>query len=152
MLCDGCYKTSNRRFNPYRGRSRDRIVPVATRTEWIEAIQEAWDTKENCLRCRISGVRLVPDDPSSPLYPTLDHSDPGAASGGWLVVAAVINDMKSDLDMAELKKVLPLLSRMACGQGNKEDQEQLEGVLKDLRHWKRVKKQVVVEPSLGTET
>jgi hypothetical protein len=87
-LCDGCHKIAKRRFNPRRGQKKDRIVQVATKAEWVEALRAACDEKGNCFRSGISGVRLAPTEPSSPLYPTLDHSDPGTGTGGWLVVAA----------------------------------------------------------------
>ena len=132
-LCDSCHKIAKRRFNPRRGRKKDRIVQVARKAEWVEALRTAWDEKGNCFRCGISGVRLVPNDASSPLYPTLDHSDPGAGTGGWLVVAAAINDMKSDLDMKELKKVLPLLSLIVTGKGSNDDREKLETVYISFR-------------------
>ncbi len=138
VLCDDCHKFAKRRFNPRRGRRKDRIVQVATKAEWIEAVRAAWDEKGNCFQCGISGVRLSPNDPSSPLYPTLDHSDPGTGTGGWMIVAAAINDKKSDLDMEELRRVLPLLSRLVAGQGTDDERDNLEGVLKALRHWKRV--------------
>src|SRR5438105_5604694 len=116
-LCEGCHKVAKRRFNRRRGRKKGRIVQVATKAEWVEALRSAWDEKDNSLRCGISRVRLAPNDPSSPLYPTLDHSHPGTGTGGWMVVAAAINDMKSDLDMEELKRVLPLLGLLLTGQG-----------------------------------
>jgi hypothetical protein len=139
MLCEGCHKVAKRRFNPRRGRKKDRIVQVATKAEWVQSLRAAWDVKEYCLRCGISGVRLVPNDPSSPLYPTLDHSDPGTGKGGWMVVAAAINDIKSDLDMEELRRVLPLLSALVTGNGSDGDRQHLESALKRLRHWKRVR-------------
>lgn len=142
ILCGNCHKVAKRRFNPRRGRKKDRVVQIATKDEWVKALRASWDEKGNCFRSGISRVRLAPNDPSSPLYPTLDHSNPGTGTGGWLVVAAAINDMKSDLDMEELRSVLPLLSRIVAGIGNDEDQEKLETAFKNLHHWKRVSKPV----------
>jgi hypothetical protein len=142
-LCADCHKVAKRRFNRRRGRKKDRIVQVATKAEWVEALRAAWDDKGNCFRCGISSVRLAPNDPASPLYPTLDHSDPGTGTGGWMVVAAAINDMKSDLDMEELQRVLPLLSLLLTGQGGEGERDKLGTILKGLRHWRRVNKPVV---------
>jgi len=137
MLCDRCYGVAKRRFNNRRGRKRDRIVDVPTRREWIDALKNAWDGSSGCFRCGISQVPLDPDDSKSPLYPTAEHVVPGKGSAGYLVVASAINDMKSDLDLDEFKKVIPLLSRIVLGKGTKTDRKTLEKVLRNLRHWRR---------------
>jgi hypothetical protein len=56
-----------------------------------------------------------------------------------LVVAAAINDIKSDLAIDELRRVLPLLSGLVTGNAKPEDRDGLESILKNLRHWRRVK-------------
>jgi hypothetical protein len=129
-LCEDCFRIAKRRFNAARGRGRNRIVPIPGRQEWIEALRSAWDEREKCFRCAISGVRLTSTDPSSPLYATLDHSDPSSDGAEWLVVAAAINDIKSDLAIDELRRVLPLLSGLVTGNAKPEDRDRLESILK----------------------
>jgi hypothetical protein len=65
---------------------------------------------------------------------TLDHANPGEASGGWLVVAAVINDMKSDLSLNEASKAWSLLARAQAVGG--EASEELETLFRTLAHFK----------------
>jgi hypothetical protein len=137
-LCDGCVRIARRRFNARRGRGRQRIVPVPSKAQRIEALRSAWDERASCFRCAISGVRLTTTDSSSPLYLTLDHSNPSSAGAGWLVVAAAINDMKSDMDVREFRRLLPLLGRLIAGGGKPKDRDRLETLLKTLRHWRRV--------------
>jgi hypothetical protein len=142
-LCGGCLQIVRRRFNARRGRGRKRIVPVPTKQQWIEALRSAWDEHEKCFRCRISGIRLTTTDSSSPLYATLDHSNPSSDRAGWLVVAAAINDIKSDLDVDEFRRILPLLSRLVTGQAKPGDRVGLESTLQTLCHWRR--RRILVE-------
>jgi hypothetical protein len=86
----------------------------------------------------MTGVGLNPTDSASPLYPTLEHSTPGTGVGGWMVVAAAVNDMKSDLDLNEFRAALPLLTRLVSGTGSNKERDELEHLLKNLRHWRRV--------------
>lgn len=137
MLCERCYPIARRRFNKRRGRKRDRIIDIPSRQEWITALSDSWDTKSRCFRCMISRVPLELTNHKSPFYATAEHVSPSKGSEGYLVVAAVINDMKSDLDMDEFKKVLPLLSRIVSGKGTNADRQKLEKVLRNLRHWRR---------------
>jgi len=55
-----------------------------------------------------------------------------------MVVAAAINDMKSDLDLTEFRAALPLLTRLVSGTGSNKERDDLEHLLKNLRHWRRV--------------
>lgn len=87
----------------------------------------------------VSMVPLRPDAPNSPRYPTLEHTAPGKGHGGWLVVAAAINDMKSDFDLDEMKAVVPLLARILQPDGDSEASSDLQQVLDRLKHWRRVK-------------
>jgi hypothetical protein len=87
----------------------------------------------------ISGVELLVDDPSSPRYPTLEHSDPGTGESGWLVVAAAINDMKSDFDLDEFKRAVPLLARTLGSGADTTASSQLQTILDGLKHWRRIK-------------
>jgi hypothetical protein len=41
LLCDECHKVAKRRFNARRGRKKGRIVQVAARAEWVEALRAA---------------------------------------------------------------------------------------------------------------
>jgi hypothetical protein len=137
-LCPACHEVASRRFNSRRGRKKARRVQIASRREWVEVLKSAWDSDAGIFRCMMTGVRLNPSDPASPLYPTLEHSTPGTGVGGWMVVAAAINDMKSDLDLTEFRAALPLLTRLVSGTGSSEDRDGLEHLLKNLRHWRRV--------------
>jgi hypothetical protein len=138
VLCPSCHAVASRRFNARRGRKRTRLVEVASRQEWVEVLKSAWDSESSAYRCMLTGIRLNPSDPASPLYPTLEHSTPGTGVGGWMVVAAAVNDMKSDLDLTEFRAALPLLTRLIMGTRSNEDREGLERVLRNLRHWRRV--------------
>jgi hypothetical protein len=69
----------------------------------------------------LSRVPLDLDNSKSPLYPTAEHVTPGKDSAGYMVVASAINDMKSDLDLDEFKKVLPLLGRIVSKKGTEKD-------------------------------
>jgi hypothetical protein len=82
-------------------------------------------------------VPLELADHKSPFYATAEHVSPGKRSQGFWVVAALINDMKSDLDFDELKQVLPLLTRIVLHQDGKSERQQLEQVMRNLRHWRR---------------
>jgi len=128
---------ARRQFNKRRGRKRDRIVDVPSRQEWIDALKAAWDRSSGCFRCMLSRVPLNLKNSKSPFYATVEHVSPSKGSSGYLVVAAAINDMKSDLDFDEFKKVLPLLSRIISGKGTKADRHNLEQVLRNLQHWRR---------------
>ncbi len=65
----------------------------------IRALKEAW--KSPGFSCHYSGVRLMEDNARSPRYLTFDHRTP-RKENDIVVCAALINDMKSDLDETEL--------------------------------------------------
>ncbi len=144
LLCDGCHKLATRKFNKHRGRQRDREVATPARSEWIETLRSAWDANGSCFRCMISGVPLRVDDPASPRYPTLEHTAPGTGHGGWLVVAAAINDMKSDFGLDEFKALIRLLARTIEPQGEAKAAGEIQVLLDGLKHWRRVK--VAMDP------
>jgi hypothetical protein len=131
LLCERCRPQAGRRFSKTRGKKK-RPVDVPTRAEWIEALKRSWDGSG--FRCGITGVRLEADS-ASPRYLTLDHVAPGKRSGGWMVVAALINDMKSDLDLDEFKRVIALLPGAISG--DRESVDALQHVLSNLGHWRR---------------
>ena len=88
---------------------------------------EAWDGEG--FRCYYTGVRLVEDNHSDPCYLTFDHFTPREESN-IVVVAAAINDMKSDLSDGEFRRIiLQLASRFNGGEFNEE--------AFNLKHWKR---------------
>ena len=94
----------------------------------IKALKESWDGE--CFRCHYSGVRLEEKDQHSPLYRTLDHRTP-RKEGDIVIVAAVINDMKSDLSDYEFKNVINQLSaHFRNGAPVNKD-------IFKLKHWKR---------------
>jgi hypothetical protein len=138
-LCDRCKKLAMRRFNTRRGRQRDRVVETPSRHEWIAILQKSWDRNDRCFRCMVSGVELLIDKPESARYPTLEHSAPGTGQSGWLVVAAAINDMKSDFAMDEFRAVVPLLARALLTGGDRSASEELQRIFDHLRHFRRIK-------------
>lgn len=93
----------------------------------VKALMEAWDGKS--FRCYYTGIRLIEDNHSDPRYLTFDHLTPREESK-IVVVAAAINDMKSDLSDGEFRRmVLQLASRFNGGKFNVK--------AFDLKHWKR---------------
>ena len=139
VLCESCHRLAGRRFNSRRGRQGDRIVEVPARREWIETLKAAWDRNGSCFRCMISGVQLAIDAPESPRYPTLEHTAPGKGQGGWLIVAAAINDMKSDFGPDEFEAAIPLLARIIVANGDTKASSELQKILDGLKHWRRVR-------------
>jgi len=133
-FCVTCGPLARRRFGRKRGRRRDRVVDVPTGAQWRDALRAAWDRDAKSFRCGISGVRLDPSGLIPALYPTLDHASPGRGAGGWLVVAAAINDMKSDLDLDEAKRAWALLSAVVGGTRSASDE--LERLLSGLKHFR----------------
>lgn len=91
------------------------------------ALKSAWDGE--AFRCYYSGLPLVVDRTSHPLYLTFDHRTP-RARGDLVVAAAVINDMKTDMSEEEFKRLVIELARKFSGKSFN------EGAVK-LRHWKR---------------
>ena len=91
------------------------------------ALQKSWDGEG--FRCYYSGIRLIEDNHKDPRYLTFDHLTP-RREGNIVVVAAAINDMKSDMADDEFRAmVLQLASRFEGGEFD-------ESVF-DLKHWKR---------------
>ena len=87
----------------------------------------------------VSGVELLLDVPSSARYPTLEHTAPSTGQSGWLVVAAAINDMKSDFALDEFMKAIPLLAQVFANHQDKKATSDLQLVLDSLKHFRRVK-------------
>lgn len=137
-LCPSCRLLAGRKFSRRRGRAK-RMVEVPGRAEWVQALKKAWDPASGSFRCQISGVRLDPGNRRSARYPTVEHTTPGGCAGGWLVVAAVVNDMKSDLSLSEFKEAVPLLTTILSKGAGEAQQEvaALEALLNGLEHFKR---------------
>jgi len=92
-----------------------------------KALTQAWDGKG--FRCYYTGIRLVEDNHSDPRYLTFDHLTPREESR-IVVVAAAINDMKSDLSDGEFRRMVrQLASRFSGGE--------FDARAFNLKHWKR---------------
>lgn len=93
----------------------------------VRALQESWDGKD--FRCYYTSIRLVEDDSKSPTYLTFDHFTP-RQEDRIVIVAQLINDMKSDMSDREFRAmVMELAKHFNGGEFN-------EKVFK-LKHWKR---------------
>jgi len=91
------------------------------------ALQDAWDGE--AFRCYYSGVRLVEDNHGDPRYLTFDHRIPRQETD-IVVVAAVINDMKSDMADDEFRAMVWQLANRFNGGGFNES-------VFNLKYWKR---------------
>ena len=93
----------------------------------MKALKKAWDGQ--CFRCHYTGVRLIDDNPKDPRYLTFDHFTPREESE-IVIVAAAINDMKSDMSDREFRHMVIQLAKRFSG--GKFDEKAFE-----LKHWKR---------------
>lgn len=91
------------------------------------ALRDAWDGE--AFRCYYSGVRLVEDNSKDPRYLTFDHLTPRQESE-IVVVAAAINDMKSDMADGEFRAMVLQLARRFSG-------GEFDESVFNLRYWKR---------------
>jgi len=91
------------------------------------ALKKAWDGQ--AFRCYYTGIKLVEDNHKDPRYLTFDHRVPRKESD-IVVVAAAINDMKSDMADDEFRAMVQELANYFNGQGFN------EGVF-NLKYWKR---------------
>lgn len=135
-LCDRCCKVAGRRFIKFRGKRRREVV-IPTRREWLYALKAAWDVNGQAFRCQLTGIKLQTDQIGSPAYLTLDHATPGSAAGGWIVVAALINDMKSDLAVEEFQTLVPLVAKCLVDPDDLNNRDSLEASVSALRHFTR---------------
>jgi len=93
----------------------------------IRALRQAWDGES--FRCFYTGVKLVEDNFKDPRYLTFDHRTP-RQEDDIVIVAQVINDMKSDMSDKEFRwMVLQLANKLNGGQFD-------EKAFK-LKYWKR---------------
>jgi hypothetical protein len=142
-LCKRCYDWAKRSFNSRRGKKRDRIVLIPKRHEWIAALRHSWDARLNVYRCAISGVPLSLTPKQGPCYPTLEHDYQSDGSCRFTVVAAAINDMKSDMTLSEFRTAIKLLSAVLSSPNSKAT-KRLAKTLQALKHWRRTNKTLVV--------
>ena len=95
----------------------------------VHALKRAWH--EDGFRCYYTHIQLVENEPKNPCYITFDHKTP-RQKDDIVVTSAVLNDMKSDMDEDEFKKVVSALADFLKRGAKFEIQ-----VLRDLKHWKR---------------
>lgn len=93
----------------------------------MAALKQAWDGQ--AFRCYYTGSKLVEDNYKDPRYLTFDHLTP-RHEGRIVVVASVINDMKSDMSDKEFRRMVLQLANYF--KGGKFDSKAL-----CLRHRKR---------------
>jgi len=93
----------------------------------IKALQQAWDGQ--AFRCYYTGIRLVEDNPKDPRYLTFDHLIPRQESK-IVIVAAAINDMKSDMSDSEFRAMVLALAKHFAG-------DRFNERAFKLKHWKR---------------
>ncbi len=107
----------------------DRVDPRKNpiRSARVKALRQAWDGQ--AFRCYYTGIKLVEDNHKDPRYLTFDHRIPRKESD-IVVVAAAINDMKSDLADDEFRAMVQELSNYFNGQGFNES-------VFNLKYWKR---------------
>ena len=91
------------------------------------ALKKAWDGQ--AFRCYYTGIKLVEDNHKDPRYLTFDHRIPRKESD-IVVVAAAINDMKSDMADDEFRAMVQELANYFNGQGFNES-------VFNLKYWKR---------------
>ena len=91
------------------------------------ALQKSWDG--HGFRCYYSGIRLVEDNHRDPRYLTFDHFTPRQESD-IVIVAQVINDMKSDMADNEFREMVLQLASYFTGGGFDER-------VFNLKYWKR---------------
>ena len=124
-ICDTCQPVACRTFNK---RRNNRTVDVPSFDEWLSVLEKAWDSASQCFRCQISGAQLSLDS-GSPVYLTLEHAD----NGQYMVVAFVINDMKSDLTLLEFQNIVIELAKRFGG----DDKANLMPLLTTLSNFRR---------------
>jgi hypothetical protein len=93
----------------------------------MRALKQAWDGQS--FRCHYTGVRLVENNHRDPRYLTFDHRIP-RKEAGVVLACACLNDMKSDLDEAEFRRVVIELAKRFQGGA-------LDEAVLALKHWKR---------------
>jgi hypothetical protein len=128
-FCKGCARIALRRF----GKNTDINDPNLD--EWVEVLRNSWSSSAKCFQCQISHVPLNLDESHSPLYATLDHVIPRSRDARWQLVAAVANDMKTDMNMQEFMQAVALLA--SHFQNADQGTTDLAQVFAGLKHWKR---------------
>lgn len=131
-LCPICASPLHHPLATYCRRCRKLISRVDTRGKHDKsarerALRDAWDGQG--FRCHYTGIRLAEDNPNNPRYITFDHRTP-RQEDDIVVVAALINDMKSDLSDDEFRTMVKQLADYFSG--GKFDESAF-----NLKHWKR---------------
>lgn len=130
--CSICGSTLHHPLASYCKRCRKLIDRVDIRRKpdkqaRVRALQKAWNGE--AFRCYYTGIKLAEDNPKDPRYLTFDHLTPREESE-VVVVAAAINDMKSDMSDDEFTAmILALAKRFAGGEFD-------ESVF-NLKYWRR---------------
>jgi hypothetical protein len=78
----------------------------------IRALKQSWDGRS--FRCFYTGVKLVENNPSDPRYLTFDHHIP-RREDRIVIVAAAINDMKTDMSDREFRRMVMQLANKLSG-------------------------------------
>lgn len=91
------------------------------------ALKKSWDGE--AFRCYYTGIRLVENNHRDPRYLTFDHRTPRQETD-VVVVAALINDMKTDMADNEFRAIVQQLAN--CFNGKDFD----ESVF-NLKYWRR---------------
>ncbi len=91
------------------------------------ALKQSWDGTH--FKCFYSGINLVEDNPKDPRYITFDHKTP-RKEDDIVMVAAVINDMKSDMSDSEFRAMVNQLS-------NRFHDMRFDSNVFNLKYWKR---------------
>ncbi|MFA5304750.1 MAG: hypothetical protein WDL99_03735 [Candidatus Omnitrophota bacterium] len=93
----------------------------------IQALKRAWDG--NSFRCYYTGIKLVENNHKDPLYLTFDHRIP-RKEDDIVVAAAILNDMKSDMDENEFKAIIFQLAEHFKG-------KEIDEKAFEIKFWKR---------------
>jgi hypothetical protein len=96
----------------------------------IRALKNAW--KDSEFYCYYSGVKLLEDNPHSPRYLTFDHQTP-RNENDIVVCAALVNDMKSDMDETEFWDIAAQLLDYHHGKGPPLEEEVLDSLKSSKR-------------------
>ncbi len=76
-------------------------------------MQKAWDSEAGVFRCHYTRVALT-EQPTDRRYLTFDHQTPGVESD-LVLVASLVNRMKTDLSDAEFRTLVVALASGFAG-------------------------------------
>lgn len=107
LLCKSCRNIARKAME-----SNPPVSPI----HWINNLKESYSlSSDNFFNCQISNVTLVVNH-KSPRHITLDHDVQTKNKNDYLkrkslVVAQLVNDMKSDLTLKEFKELIATLNK-----------------------------------------